>query len=133
MFLKFEKLQLTASFKERGALNKIAQLRQDERARGVLAVSAGNHAQGVAHHAQRLGISAIIVMLCFAPAVKVENTRRFRATAVFEGDPFDDARADALQLAKERSLTLVHPYDDLAVAPRQGTIVTRRPDLTADP
>ena len=122
VFLKFENLQFTASFKERGALNKIAQLGQDERARGVLAVSAGNHAQGVAYHAQRLGISATIVMPCFAPAVKVENTRRFGATVVLEGDTFDDARAHGLQLAKERSLTLVHPYDDLAVAAGQGTI-----------
>jgi threonine dehydratase len=92
VFLKFENLQFTASFKERGALNKLAQLTPDERARGVLAVSAGNHAQGVAYHAQRLGIPATIVMPRFAPAVKVENTRRFGATVVLEGDTFDDAR-----------------------------------------
>src|SRR5258706_268945 len=91
VFLKFENLQFTASFKERGALNKIAQLSDDERARGVLAVSAGNHAQGVAYHAQRLGIPATIVMPRFAPAVKVENTRRFGATVVLGGDTFDDA------------------------------------------
>jgi len=122
VFLKFENLQFTASFKERGALNKIAQLSDEERARGVLAVSAGNHAQGVAYHAQRLGIPATIVMPRFAPAVKVENTRRFGATVVLEGDTFDDARSHGLQLAKERSLTVVHPYDDLAVAAGQGTI-----------
>src|SRR5213594_4203417 len=92
VFLKFENLQFTASFKERGALNKIAQLSDAERARGVLAVSAGNHAQGVAYHAQRLAIPATIVMPRFAPAVKVENTRRFGATVVIEGDTFDDAR-----------------------------------------
>jgi threonine dehydratase len=122
VFLKFENLQFTASFKERGALNKIALLSDEERARGVLAVSAGNHAQGVAYHAQRLGIPATIVMPRFAPAVKVENTRRFGATVVLEGDTFDDARSFGLQLAKERALTVVHPYDDLAVAAGQGTI-----------
>jgi threonine dehydratase len=122
VFLKFENLQFTASFKERGALNKIAQLNDTERARGVLAVSAGNHAQGVAYHAQRLGIPATIVMPRFAPAVKVDNTRRFGATVVLEGDTFDDARTHGLQLAQERGLTLVHPYDDLAVAAGQGTI-----------
>jgi threonine dehydratase len=122
VFLKFENHQFTASFKERGALNKIAQLSDGERARGVLAVSAGNHAQGVAYHAQRLGIPATIVMPRFAPAVKVDNTRRFGATVVLEGDTFDDARRHGLQLAQERGLTLVHPYDDLAVAAGQGTI-----------
>jgi threonine dehydratase len=122
VFLKFENLQFTASFKERGALNKLAQLDAEERARGVLAVSAGNHAQGVAYHAQRLGIPATIVMPRFAPSVKVENTRRFGATVVLEGDTFDDARAHGLQLAEQRGLTLVHPYDDLAVAAGQGTI-----------
>lgn len=122
VFLKFENLQFTASFKERGALNKLLQLSEAERARGVLAVSAGNHAQGVAYHAQRLGIPATIVMPRFAPSVKVENTRRFGATVVLEGDTFDDAKAVGLQLAKERALTVVHPYDDLAVIAGQGTI-----------
>ena len=122
VFLKFENHQFTASFKERGALNRIAQLTADERARGVLAVSAGNHAQGVAYHAQRLGIPATIVMPRFAPAVKVERTRGFGATVVLEGDTFDDARAHGLQLAAVRGLTLVHPYDDLAVMAGQGTI-----------
>ncbi|WP_280154052.1 threonine ammonia-lyase [Piscinibacter sp. XHJ-5] len=122
VFLKFENLQFTASFKERGALNKLAQLTDEERARGVLAVSAGNHAQGVAYHAQRLGIPATIVMPRFAPAVKVENTRRFGATVVLQGDTFDDARAHGLELAQQRGLTVVHPYDDLAVAAGQGTI-----------
>jgi len=122
VFLKFENLQFTASFKERGALNKIAQLSDTERARGVLAVSAGNHAQGVAYHAQRLGIPATIVMPRFAPAVKVERTRGFGATVVLEGDTFDDARAHGLRLAQERGLTLVHPYDDLDVAAGQGTL-----------
>ncbi len=122
VFLKFENHQFTASFKERGALNKIAQLTLQERARGVLAVSAGNHAQGVAYHAQRLGIPATIVMPRFAPAVKVERTRGFGATVVLEGDSFDDARTYGLALAEQRGLTLVHPYDDLAVMAGQGTI-----------
>ena len=122
VFLKFENHQFTASFKERGALNKMAQLSAAERDSGVLAVSAGNHAQGVAYHAQRMGVPATIVMPRFAPAVKVENTRRFGATVVLEGDTFDDARARGLALAEERGLTVVHPYDDLAVAAGQGTI-----------
>ena len=122
VFLKFENLQFTASFKERGALNKLLQLTDVERACGVLAVSAGNHAQGVAYHAQRLGIPATIVMPRFAPSVKVENTRRFGATVVLEGDTFDDAKAVGLKLAKDRALTVVHPYDDLAVVAGQGTI-----------
>jgi len=122
VFLKFENLQFTASFKERGALNKMAQLTPAERASGVLAVSAGNHAQGVAYHAQRMGIPATIVMPRFAPSVKVERTRGFGADVVLEGDTFDDARAHGLQLAAERGLTLVHPYDDLAVIAGQGTI-----------
>ena len=122
VFLKFENLQFTASFKERGALNKMAQLTAVERAAGVLAVSAGNHAQGVAYHAQRMGIPATIVMPRFAPAVKVERTRGFGAAVVLEGDTFDDARTHGMQLARERGLTLVHPYDDLAVMAGQGTI-----------
>ena len=122
VFLKFENHQFTASFKERGALNKMAQLTADERARGVLAVSAGNHAQGVAYHAQRMGVPATIVMPRFAPAVKVDNTRRFGAEVVLEGDTFDDARLHGLQLVRERGLTLVHPYDDLAVMAGQGSI-----------
>ena len=122
VFLKFENLQFTASFKERGALNKMAQLTPAERAKGVLAVSAGNHAQGVAYHAQRMGMPATIVMPRFAPAVKVERTRGFGASVVLEGDTFDDARAFGLTLARERGLTLVHPYDDLDVIAGQGTI-----------
>ena len=122
VFLKFENLQFTASFKERGALNKMVQLSSEERASGVLAVSAGNHAQGVAYHAQRMGIPATIVMPRFAPPVKVERTRGFGATIVLEGDTFDDARAHGLQLAVQRGLTVVHPFDDFAVMAGQGTI-----------
>src|SRR5215207_2462771 len=122
IFLKFENLQFTASFKERGALNKMAQLTADERARGVLAVSAGNHAQAVAYHAERMGIAATIVMPRFASSVKVENTRGFGAEVVLDGDTFDDARVAGLKLAEERGMTLVHPFDDLAVIAGQGTV-----------
>ena len=122
VFLKFENLQFTASFKERGALNKMAQLTVEERTKGVLAVSAGNHAQAVAYHAERMGIVATIVMPRFASSVKVENTRGFGAEVVLEGDTFDDARAIGLKLAAERGLTVVHPYDDVAVIAGQGTI-----------
>ena len=122
VFLKFENLQFTASFKERGALNKIAQLTPEQCGRGVLAVSAGNHAQGVAYHAQRLGIPATIVMPRFASTVKVESTRRFGAKVVLQGDTFDDARAHGLQMAHDLGLTVVHPFDDLAVAAGQGTV-----------
>ena len=133
VYLKFENHQFTASFKERGALNKIAQLTPDERARGVLAVSAGNHAQGVAYHAERLGIPATIVMPRFAPAVKVERTRGFGANVLLEGDTFDDARRRGLELAAERGLVLVHPYDDVDVIAGQGTIglemLAQQPDI----
>ena len=122
VFLKFENHQFTASFKERGALNRMAQLTPDERVRGVLAVSAGNHAQGVAYHAQRMAVPATIVMPRFAPTVKVENTRRFGAEVVLHGDTFDEARLHGLALAESRGLTLVHPYDDAAVIAGQGTI-----------
>jgi threonine dehydratase len=122
VFLKFENLQFTASFKERGALNKMAQLTPAERAKGVLAVSAGNHAQAVAYHAQRMGIAATIVMPRFASSVKVENTRGFGAEVVLVGDTFEDARVAGLKLAEERGYTVVHPFDDLAVIAGQGTV-----------
>src|SRR5690606_34870339 len=121
VFLKFENLQFTASFKERGACNKLAQLTDDERARGVIAMSAGNHAQGVAYHAQRLGLRAVIVMPRFTPGVKVERTRGFGAEVVLHGDTLEEARAHAYALADDRGLTFVHPYDDEAIAAVQGT------------
>jgi threonine dehydratase len=106
----------------RGAFNKMAQLTAAERAGGVLSVSAGNHAQAVAYHAQRMGIAATIVMPRFASSVKVENTRNFGAEVVLRGDTFDDARLFGLELAKERGLTIVHPYDDRDVIAGQGTV-----------
>jgi threonine dehydratase len=121
VFLKFENLQFTASFKERGAFNKLSQLSQAERGRGVIAMSAGNHAQGVAYHAQRLGLRAVIVMPRFTPGVKVERTRGFGAEVVLHGDTLDEARGHALQLAEAQGLTFVHPYDDAAIVAGQGT------------
>ncbi|MES2913455.1 MAG: threonine ammonia-lyase [Pseudomonadota bacterium] len=122
VFLKFENLQYTASFKERGACNKLAQLSADERKRGVIAMSAGNHAQGVAYHAQRLGIRAVIVMPRFTPGVKIERTRGFGAEVVLHGDTLDESRAHALELAEKQGLVFVHPYDDKAVVAGQGTV-----------
>ncbi|WBX99980.1 threonine ammonia-lyase [Ramlibacter tataouinensis] len=121
VFLKFENLQFTASFKERGACNKLAQLSAAERARGVIAMSAGNHAQGVAYHAQRLGIRAVIVMPRFTPGVKVERTRGFGAEVVLHGDTLDEARGHAIELAQRQQLVFVHPYDDEAIVAGQGT------------
>jgi threonine dehydratase len=122
VYLKFENLQFTASFKERGALNKLLLMPPEQRARGVIAVSAGNHAQGVAYHAQRLGIPAVIVMPRFTPTVKVERTRGFGAEIVLTGDTFDDARQSAAAIAVQRALTMVHPYDDYDVIAGQGTV-----------
>jgi threonine dehydratase len=122
VFLKFENLQFTASFKERGACNKLAQLSDTERMRGVIAMSAGNHAQGVAYHAQRLGLHAVIVMPRFTPGVKVERTRSFGAEIVLHGDTLEESRSHALALAAERQLIFVHPYDDEAIIAGQGTV-----------
>ena len=131
--LKFENLQFTASFKERGALVKLASLTRAERTAGVLAVSAGNHAQGVAYHAKRLGLRAVIVMPRHTPFVKVEHTRAFGAEVILAGDNFDEAKARGLALAAERGLTLVHPYDDELVISGQGTValemLAREPQL----
>jgi threonine dehydratase len=123
VFLKFENLQFTASFKERGALNKLAGLlASGASVKGVIAASAGNHAQGLAHHAQRLGLPAVIVMPVQTPTVKVERTRGFGAEVVLHGESFDEAREHALQLADQRGLTFVHPFDDPLVIAGQGTI-----------
>lgn len=122
IWLKFENLQFTASFKERGALNRMLTLTADERTKGVIAVSAGNHAQGVAYHAQRMGVPAVIVMPRFTPTVKVANTRRFGAEVVLAGDSFDDAKAHGYELAQARGLIMIHPYDDEAVISGQGTV-----------
>ncbi len=122
VFLKFENLQFTASFKERGACNKLAQLTPEQSARGVIAMSAGNHAQGVAYHAQRLGLHAVIVMPRFTPGVKVERTRGFGAEVILHGDTLEESRSHAFALAEQRQLTFVHPYDDDAIIAGQGTV-----------
>lgn len=120
--LKMENLQFTASFKERGALNCLLQLSAEERRRGVIAMSAGNHAQALAYHGQRLGIPTCIVMPRSTPNAKVQQTRVFGAEIHLEGTVFDETLAFTEQLAAERSLVLVHPYDDLRVMAGQGTI-----------
>lgn len=122
VWLKFENQQFTASFKERGALNKLLSLAKEERSAGVIAVSAGNHAQGVAYHASRLDIPAVIVMPRFTPNVKVEQTRAFGAEIILHGENFDEAKAHAMQVMAARRLTLVHPYDDEKIIAGQGTI-----------
>jgi threonine dehydratase len=134
IFLKFENLQFTASFKERGALNKLAAMVESgARPDGVVAASAGNHAQGVAHHAQRLGLRAVIVMPVTTPTVKVERTLGFGAEVVLHGESFDAAREQALALAEAQGLEFVHPFDDPLVIAGQGTIglelLAARPDL----
>lgn len=115
VFLKFENLQYTASFKERGACNKLVQLSAEDGRRGVVAMSAGNHAQGVAYHAQRLGLRAVIVMPRFTPGVKIERTRGFGAEVVLHGDTLEESRSHALTLAEREGLAFIHPYDDEAI------------------
>ncbi len=122
VFLKLENLQATGAFKERGAANRLALLSPSERARGVITMSAGNHAQAVARHASLLGISATIVMPRFTPATKVTRTAAWGAEVVLHGDTLSDASAHAHLLAKEAGLIFVHPYDDPAVMAGQGTL-----------
>jgi threonine dehydratase len=122
IFLKFENLQFTASFKERGALNKLLSLSAAERRRGVIAMSAGNHAQAVAHHAARLGIPAVIVMPRGSPNTKIRNTRVHGAEVVLEGDSLAGAAQHAFERAKRDNLVFVHPYEDPLVIAGQGTI-----------
>ncbi|MBS0960111.1 MULTISPECIES: threonine ammonia-lyase [Acetobacter] len=119
--LKLENLQAVGSFKERGAANKLALLSAEERERGVIAVSAGNHAQGVARHASLLGIDAVIVMPRFTPAGKVVRTRNWGARVVLEGESFAEAVLFAKELQEREGRTFVHPYDDPAVMAGQGT------------
>ncbi|GAM98086.1 threonine dehydratase [alpha proteobacterium U9-1i] len=121
VWIKFENLQFISAFKERGALNKLSQLNADEKRRGVIAASAGNHAQAVAYHAQQLGIPATIVMPKGTPFVKVEQTRHWGAEIVLEGDTFDDAFTHAKKLCAERDLVFTHPFDDAEVVIGQGT------------
>jgi threonine dehydratase len=122
IWLKFENLQFTASFKERGALNRLSTLWDEERRRGVIAMSAGNHAQGVAYHARRLSIPATIVMPVSTPTVKVVNTRQHGAEVILQGENVEEAAAFAQAYGRERGLTFIHPYDDPLVIAGQGTV-----------
>lgn len=122
VYLKFENLQFTAAYKERGALNTLLQLDEAARAKGVIAASAGNHAQGLAYHAHRLGIPATIVMPTNTPIVKVTQTEGHGAKVVLQGDTFDAAYAHARQLEQECGFTFVHPFDDARVIAGQGTV-----------
>ncbi len=133
IFVKYENLQVTNSFKERGACVKLAALSADERRRGVIAMSAGNHAQAVAYHARRLGIAATIVMPVTTPFVKVKATETLGATVVLDGETVAEAQARAETIAKEHHLVWVHPYDDPQIIAGQGTIalemLEEAPDL----
>ncbi|MET0272419.1 MAG: pyridoxal-phosphate dependent enzyme, partial [Phenylobacterium sp.] len=137
VWVKFENLQFTAAYKERGALNKLLQLTEAEKKRGVIAASAGNHSQGLAFHAARLGIPVTIVMPRSTPFVKVQQTRAHGAEVVIQGDTYDDAAAFAQTLREERDLTFVHPFDNLAVMAGQGTVALEMledvPDLEVLP
>lgn len=133
VWIKLENLQFTASFKERGAANRLLTLSPDEARRGVIAMSAGNHAQAVAFHAQQMGLSATIVMPKATPFTKVSRTRHHRARVLLEGDTLAEAAAFARDLAERENLVFVHPYDDLAVVAGQGTValemLSQAPDL----
>ncbi len=133
LHLKFENLQFTASFKERGALNKLLLLDEDERRQGVIAMSAGNHAQALAYHGSRLGIQVTIVMPRHTPNAKVEQTRVFGADVFLHGDRFDETLEYTHRLARELGRILVHPFEDEAVIAGQGTlgieVVEQAPDV----
>src|ERR1700739_115750 len=122
VWVKFENLQFTAAYKERGALNKLLQLTEAEKKRGVIAASAGNHSQGLAYHAARLGIPVTIVMPRGTPFVKVQQTRNHGAEVVIDGEGYDEASAFARRLCDERDLVFVHPFNDVDVMAGQGTV-----------
>jgi threonine dehydratase len=122
VFLKFENLQFTAAYKERGALNKLLSLSAEERARGVIAMSAGNHAQGLAYHARRLDIPVTIVMPRFTPLTKVQQTESHEAHVVLHGESLEEANTHATLLAEQRGLVFVHPFNDPRIMAGQGTV-----------
>ena len=122
IWLKFENLQFTAAYKERGALNAMLQLTEEQRQRGVIAASAGNHAQGLSYHGRRLGVPVTIVMPRTTPTVKVMQTESVGGTVVLEGETFDEAYAHARAMERQLGLTFVHPFDDPHVAAGQGTV-----------
>lgn len=121
-WFKLENLQMTGAFKERGALNKLLTLTDEERSRGVIAASAGNHAQAVSYHAGRLGIPATIVMPEATPLIKVSSTRAHGARVVLHGANFDEALVESLRLQEQRGFTFIHPFDDDAIIAGQGTV-----------
>jgi threonine dehydratase len=135
VFLKLDNVQKTGSFKERGALNKLMTLTDAERARGVIAASAGNHAQGIAYHAGKLGIRATICMPLPTPLIKVSATRGYGAEVILHGTNYDEAYEEAIRLSREQQLTFVHAFDDDDVIAGQGTIglelLEQHPDLDA--
>ena len=131
VWVKFENHQFTAAFKERGALNKLSKLTEEEKRVGVIAVSAGNHAQGVAYHARRLGIPATIVMPVTTPFNKVQHTRDHGARVLLEGDTFDEASVYAATVRARDGLTFIHPFDDADIISGQGTIALEM--LEAEP
>ncbi len=137
VWVKFENLQFTAAYKERGALNKLLQLSEADRKRGVIAASAGNHSQGLSYHAARLGIPVTIVMPKATPFVKVQQTRGHGAEVVIEGENYDEASHVARRLCDERDLTFVHPFNDPEVMAGQGTVALEmledQPDLEVLP
>ena len=122
VYIKPENLQKTGSFKLRGAYNKIAKLTEEEKAKGVIAASAGNHAQGVAFGAQKLGIKSVIVMPKHTPLIKVEATRKFGAEVILAGDVYDEAYTYARELQEKEGYIFIHPFDDEDVIEGQGTI-----------
>lgn len=122
LYLKLENLQHTNAFKARGALNKLLTLNEEQRKNGVIACSAGNHAQGVAYHAQRLGIPATIVMPIGTPFNKIQRTEDFGGRVVLYGTSFDEGVAETMRLAKENNFTFIHPFDDKAIIAGQGTL-----------
>ena len=132
VFVKYENMQATGAFKDRGALNKLLSLSADERARGVVAMSAGNHAQAVAYHAARLGIAATIVMPATTPLVKAENTRAHGADVILHGETLAESAELAAALVGERGFVLVDPYDDPLVMAGQGTLALEMLDLVPD-
>ena len=121
VWIKFENQQFTAAFKERGALNKLARLTDEEKSAGVIAASAGNHAQGVAYHGRRLGIPVTIAMPVTTPFNKVEHTRAFGARVLLEGTTFDEAKTYAQTIREKEGLTWIHPFDDPLIMAGQGT------------
>lgn len=122
VFFKPENMQRTGAYKVRGAYYKISTLSEEERAKGLIAASAGNHAQGVAYAAHKFGVKAVIVMPTTTPLIKVERTKSYGAEVILKGDVYDEACAYAMELAEQEGYTFIHPFDDLAVATGQGTI-----------